>query len=70
MILVVGGGEKKNVTIDRSDAATNVTGLLPGTSYTFRVVVVSRFEGVLASSPISFDSFNATTTTTGMGMGI
>ena len=69
MILVVGGGEERRVTINRSDAATNVTGLLPGTSYTFRVAVVSRSEGVLAPSSFAFlDSFDATTTTTGMGI--
>ena len=64
MILVVGGGEEKNVTVGSSSMFTNVTGLLPGTHYTFRVVVVSVLGGVQAASPPS-DVINTTTALSG-----
>ena len=39
---------------ESSEMAANVTGLLPGTEYMFRVVVVSEFKGVQAFSPPSY----------------
>ena len=60
VILVVGGGEERNVTVGNSSMFTNVTDLLPGTHYTFRVVVVSVLGGVKAASPPS-DMINTTT---------
>lgn len=66
-VILLGGGEQRNVTIESSDTSTNVTGLLPGTLYTFRVVVVSGSGGVLASSPVS-PFLSVTTSTSGMGI--
>ena len=64
VILVMGGGEERNVPEESSEMAANVTGLLPGTEYMFRVVVVSEFKGVQAPSPPS-DSVPGTTETSG-----
>ena len=64
MILVVGGGEERNVSEESSEMAANVTGLLPGTEYMFRVVAVSEFKGVHALSPPSV-SVPGTTETSG-----
>ena len=52
-IIVSGGGDVYTVTSEGSEAFANVTGLYPGTEYTFRVVAVSEFEGVAAGSPES-----------------
>jgi hypothetical protein len=62
MILVMGGGENRSVSEESSEMAANVTGLLPGTEYMFRVVAVSEFRGVQALSPPS-DSVPGTTET-------
>ena len=64
MILVVGGEEDRNVSEESSEVAANVTGLLPGTEYMFRVVAVSEFRGVQAPSSPS-DSVPGTTETSG-----
>ena len=61
---MVGGGEERTVTVERSEASANVTGLLPGTDYMFGVVAVSEFRGVLAPSPPS-NNVTDTTETTG-----
>ena len=64
MILVMGGGENRSVSEESGEMAANVTGLLPGTEYMFRVVAVSEFKGVQAHSPAS-DSVPGTTETSG-----
>ena len=64
MILVVGGGEERTLTVESSEMAANVTDLLPGTEYMFRVVAVSEFRGVQALSPPS-NNVTGTTETTG-----
>ena len=53
IILVSGGGVMRNVTVEGSKPNTNVTGLLPGTEYIFRVVAVSVYGDVTAESPPS-----------------
>ena len=63
MILVVGGGEERTVTVESSEMAANVTGLLPGTEYMFRVVAVSEFRCVQALSPPSNNVTSITKTT-------
>ena len=64
IILVSGGGVMRNVTVEGSEPNTNVTGLLPGTEYTFRVVAVSVYGDVTAESPPS-NSLSATTEVSG-----
>ena len=64
VILVVGGGEERNVTVESSEMAANVTDLLSGTEYMFRVVAVSEFRDVQAPSPPS-NTLNVTTATSG-----
>ena len=58
------GGEERAVPVEGSNSAVNMTGLLPGTLYMFRVVAVSEFADVQAPSPPS-TTVNATTDTTG-----
>ena len=49
-----------------SEPAANVTGLLPGTNYTFRVIAVSAFGDVQAPSSPS-EPIPQTTSITGKG---
>ena len=58
------GAEEEERRFEGSSAEANVTGLQPGTEYTFSVVAVSEFRDVQASSPPS-DPANGTTTFTG-----
>ena len=58
------GAEEEERRFEGSSAEANVTGLQPGTEYTFSVVAVSEFRDVQASSPPS-DPANGTTTLTG-----
>ena len=60
----VGRGEERNVPIEGSNQTANVTGLLPGTEYTFTVVAVSVSGDVEAFSAPSLP-FNATTALSG-----
>ena len=53
VVLVVGGGEERNVTVEGSRTSTTVTGLLPGTTYMIRMVAVSEYGDVQAFSPPS-----------------
>ena len=64
VVLVVGGGEERNVTVEGSLTSTTVTGLLPGTTYMIRMVAVSEYGDVQAFSPPS-TAFNATTAVSG-----
>ena len=57
------GGQSTERTFG-GEGAANVTGLLPGTEYTFSVVAVSQFQDVLATSPPSGPA-NGTTSLTG-----
>ena len=41
IIMITVGGRGTNTTVDGSESTTNVTGLLPGTEYTLRVVAVA-----------------------------
>ena len=64
VVLVVGGGEERNVTEEDSRTSTTVTGLLPGTTYMIRIVAVSEYGDVQAfSSPSTV--FTATTAVSG-----
>ena len=40
-IIVSGGGSERNVTVESSRSSANVTGLLPGTVFSLRVVAVA-----------------------------
>ena len=53
VVLVVGGGEERNVTVEGSRTSTTVTGLLPGTDYMIRMVAVSEYGDLQAFSPPS-----------------
>ena len=53
VVLVVGGGEERNVTVEGSRTSTTVTNLLPGTDYMIRMVAVSEYGDVQAFSPPS-----------------
>ena len=59
------GAEEEERRFEGSSAEANVTGLQPGTEYTFSVVAVSEFRDVQASSPPSAPA-NDTTTLTGV----
>ena len=54
------GGEERAVPAEGNNTAANVTGLLPGTLYVFRVVAVSEFADVRAPSPPSDPLTNRT----------
>ena len=41
IITISGDGREMNVTVDRSETSTNVTGLHPGTQYMLRVIAVA-----------------------------
>ena len=41
VIIVSGGGIERNITLEGSMTSLNVTGLQPGTEYSFRVIVVA-----------------------------
>ena len=56
--------EEEERRFEGSTAKANVTGLQPGTEYTFSVVAVSEFRDVQASSPPSAPA-NGITTLTG-----
>ena len=58
------GGEERDLSVEGSNSAVNMTGLLPGILYMFRVVAVSEFADVQALSPPS-TTVNATTDITG-----
>ena len=58
------GAEEEERRFEGSSAEANVTGLQPGTEYTFSVVAVSEFRDVQASSPPSAPA-NGTTILTG-----
>ena len=61
----VSGGTPVTVRTTDNSRDVNVTGLLPGTNYEFRVVAISEFGGVIGSSSQSDPGF-ANTTFTGM----
>ena len=64
VVLVVGGGEERNVTVEDSRTSTTVTNLLPGTTYMIRIVAMSEYGDVQAFSPPS-TALNATTAVSG-----
>ena len=64
MVTVQEVGAEEERRFEGSSAEANVTGLQPGTEYTFSVVAVSEFRDVQASSPPS-DPANGATTFTG-----
>ena len=41
IVLLSGGGTERNITLEGSTTSFNVTGLQPGTEYSFRVIAVA-----------------------------
>ena len=41
IVLISGGGIERNITLEGSGTSFNVTGLQPGTEYSFRVIAVA-----------------------------
>ena len=64
-IIVSGGGEVYMRAVEGDEASANVTGLRPGTLYTFRVVAVSVYGNLSVGSPPS-EPITALTTNPGM----
>ena len=58
VIIVSGGGIERNITLEGSMTSVNVTGLQPGTEYSFRVIAVA------SDGQTSLPSLSYTATTT------
>ena len=54
IILVSGGGTRRNITLEGSETSFNVTGLQSGTEYSFSVIAVdSAGQTSLPSAPLN-----------------
>ena len=58
VIFISGGGIERNITLEGSMTSVNVTGLQPGTEYSFRVIAVA------SDGQTSLPSVGLTATTT------
>ena len=52
VIFVSGGGIERNITLEGSTASVDVTGLQPGTEYSFRVIAVAS-DGQTSAPSVS-----------------
>ena len=52
VIFISGGGIERNITLEGSTTSVNVTGLQPGTEYSFRVIAVAS-DGQTSAPSVS-----------------
>ena len=58
VIFVSGGGIERNITLEGSGTSFNVTGLQPGTEYSFRVIAVAS-DGQTSLPSLSYTATTA-----------